>query len=289
MQPSTARTGGRQLGLPAVSKQEGSAAAKPRAAKHTSSRHRSLAGTKRVTFAECQGEQAPVAAPACSKPSMDATARHGHARAVRRRRRSPAAEGWQLPHQPGVVPDTYAELGESGQNRAEGTAAAGKRMKNRQTSRSAEDRCFVRQFAAEAGALLGIASSSRRQAVHRTPQQRSMSPEAPKPELDQALGQSSALPGDAAVHAPVSASSSQRQAAHCSPQELLSLEVPTAEQEGTLNHSLALPGKVAVKEPVMSVGSATQARASPAGIGAAQKEPLTATPNDRTATAGKLS
>ena len=200
MQPSIGCSEGRQLESPRVSKQGCSAATQPQAAKPRSRRRAAAPSAKQVTFADCLGEDAGAEQlPACSKPS----ARHSHSRAVRRRRTSPAAEAVPPPHKLSLVPDTYTELDGAQQSRAEGTKGAGQRSKRRRSARSGEDRRFIEQFAAEAGALLGSASGSQRRAADSGPQDRCVSQEAPHIKEGHASGHSIGLSGEPAAKEPV--------------------------------------------------------------------------------------
>ena len=202
MQPSTQRSEGRQRRSPAVSKQEGSAFAKSKAARHTSSGKRASAGLKGVTFADCQEE------PACSKAPVDAAVKQCHTRAARRKRVSTVAQALQLANTTDFVPDTYAGLDGCQQDQAEDVKAAGKRAKRHQASKTSEDRSFIKQFAAEAHALVGSVSSSQRKAADRSLQERSTSPLDAKTTQDHPPGQSSTLPLRTEAKEPVMGSNS---------------------------------------------------------------------------------
>lgn len=193
-----------------MSKQKRSAAAKPKAGKQTVSRNRSLAGPKRVTFVGCPDDGAAAELPACSMPSLDASQEQSHSKATWRMRESTAAAASQLPQKPNLVPDTYAEPDGSQQSQGEGAKAAGKRLKRRRSSKSTDDKRFIKQFAAEAHALLGSSSSHPGKAAVSSRQECNMSPEAPKMKQEQTLGQGTALPEDSTPKEPVMGRGSAR-------------------------------------------------------------------------------
>ena len=211
-QPSTMCIDGRQPGSPAVDKLKGSAAVKPKAAKQTSTKKKSSAGPKRVIFADCQEKQAGAEHLACSKAPVETAAKQSHTRAARRKCVSTAAQSLQPAHKVSLVPDTYADSDGSQQHQAEGVQAAGKRLKRCRASKTSEDRCFIKQFAAEAHAQLGSSSSSQRKAVDSSQQKRCMSPEDSKYGESQSLGQSSAVAAGAEAKEPVISDSSAKQA-----------------------------------------------------------------------------
>ncbi len=131
---------------------------------------------------------------------------------------STAATAWQ-PH---LVPDTYAELDGSQQNQAEAVKAAGSRLKRRLPAKSAADRCFIKQFAAEAHALLGSTSSSQLIAAGSSPQECNTSPQETKTMQDSSSGRS-ALPNKAEAKDLVMGSRSADEASAC-PQGIMAAQ-----------------------------------------------------------------
>ena len=125
---------------------------------------------------------------------------------------SPAAEALQLPCQPSLLPGICTDLGASQQKHRGAVEVAGKRLKRNRPTRGSEDRHFIKQFTAEAGALLGIASTSQRQAAHHTLQGRSMFPTVPKTVEGHTLGQGICSPEDPAAEVPVRSNGSGSQA-----------------------------------------------------------------------------
>ena len=146
--------------------------------------------------------------PACSKAPVDAAVKQCHTRATRRKRVTTTARASQLAHTTDLVPDTYAGLDGCQQNQVEDVKAAGKRAKRHRASKTSKDRSFIKQFAAEAHALVGSASSSQRKAADRSPQERSTSPQDAKTTQDHPLGQSSTLPLSTEAKEPVMGSNS---------------------------------------------------------------------------------